>query len=101
MDSTAVHIHFDSLTIWGFEAPRMCNVLAISAKLNVRSGPELTSPSVASLTKGDVVEPLGRSLDGKWINVRVEGSEQAGWITSAKNFMSCTVDVDLLPVIIP
>ncbi len=98
VDSPAVHIHFDALNIWDFDAPKTCNVLSISSKLNVRSGPATTFASIASLSDGDIVEPLGRSPNGEWISIRVEGSDAQGWVANSDQFLSCNVDVNLLPI---
>ena len=96
IDVPTVHVHFDELTIWDFEAPRLCNVRSISSRLNVRSGPDTTFSLVTSIPSGSTLEPLGRSLDGNWISVRVDGSDQTGWV--AENLVTCNVDVDLLSV---
>jgi hypothetical protein len=98
-DSTQTHVHFDTLTIWDYDAPSLCNILSISMKLNVRSGPGTTFPSSSSLSKGDLVEPIGRSPDGKWIKINVQGSGEQGWIADSPQFVSCNKDVSLLPVI--
>jgi hypothetical protein len=100
-DSTQVHIHFDELTIWNFEAPRLCNIAMRGGRLNVRTGPGTTFPPFTSLSEGNALEPLGRSSDGEWLNIRVEGSGELGWITSSGEFVSCNVDVGQLPVIVP
>ena len=41
-------------------------VVAVS-KLGIRSGPGITHPSIGSLRKGDVVEPLG--TEGEWLRI--------------------------------
>ncbi|OHX54284.1 N-acetylmuramoyl-L-alanine amidase [Planococcus salinarum] len=48
------------------------------ASINVRSGPGLAYPVVASMKGGDAVEELSRS--GDWIEVTVSG--ETGWIAS-------------------
>ena len=100
-DTPTVHVHFDKLKIWDFESPRVCSVRAISSRLNVRSGPGTSFSSITSLSEGDIFEPLGLSLNGKWMNVRVEGSEEPGWVANSDKLVSCTVDLNLLPVIGP
>ena len=100
-DIVQAHVHFDSLTISDFEAPLLCKVAAGGTGLNLRSGPGTDADFIFSLPSGEVVEPLGHSRDGQWLNVRVEASGQAGWVNSAGRFVSCNRDIAMLPVIIP
>jgi hypothetical protein len=99
IDSPQTHIHFDDLTIWDFESPGMCTIQT-TAKLNVRSGPGTSFPASLSLSKDDMVEPLGRSTDGQWIQVGLQGREEQGWVSNSPEFVSCNIDVSLLPVIV-
>ncbi len=39
-----------------------------------------------------------RSADGYWINVRVEGGNQVGWVSSTPGLTACNVPVGDLPV---
>jgi len=100
-DIPHVHVHFDSLTIRNVEAPQLiCSVISIA--LNVRSGPSKSfDPPIIFLARGGRMEPLGRSPDGEWIRVKVEGSDQQGWIFNSAEFVSCNVAVADLPVIEP
>jgi hypothetical protein len=98
-DSPQTHIHFDELTVWGFEAPGMCTI-ATSAKLNVRGGPGTNFPASFSLSKGDTVEPLGHSPDGEWIKIGLQEREDQGWIANSPDFVTCNTDINALPVII-
>jgi len=98
-DSPGAHIHFDNLTIQEFKASLSCNVNALT--LNVRSGPSTSFSSFTFLSNGDIIEPLGRSPDGNWIRIRVEGSENEGWVFNSAGFVSCDGDVDILPVLNP
>ena len=100
LDSPTVHIHFDALGVWEFESPRTCTVHATS-RLNVRSGPGTNSASIVSLSEGDILEPVGLSLNGEWISVRIEGIEQPGWVANSEKFVSCNMDLDILPIIGP
>ncbi len=100
-DGKQAHIHFDELTISDFEAPSLCNVIVIGTGLNLRGGPSSTSPFIVSLPAGEPLEPLGHSLDGNWLNVRVEATAQTGWVNSSDKFVSCNRDISLLPIIIP
>lgn len=101
LDNPTVHVHFDELTISDFEAPRTCTVRAISSRLNVRSGPGTTFSTLVSLSEGDILQPLGLSLNGEWMSIRVEGSDQPGWVANSDKLVLCNVDVSLLPVIGP
>lgn len=98
-DSPNTHIHFDALTIRNFEVSLICNVSAVT--LNVRSGPGKTFSSSIFLSNGTTVEPVGISPDGEWIRIKVEGSDDQGWVFNSSSFLSCNADVDLLPVINP
>ncbi|WP_422123082.1 SH3 domain-containing protein [Planococcus sp. X10-3] len=48
------------------------------ASINVRSGPGLSYPVIASMKKGDAVEVVSKS--GDWIEVAISG--ETGWIAS-------------------
>jgi uncharacterized protein YgiM (DUF1202 family) len=100
-DGKQAHIHFDELTISDFEAPSLCKVIVTGTGLNLRGGPGSTSPFIVSLPAGETLEPLGHSLDGNWLNVRVEATAQTGWVSSSDKFVSCNRDSSLLPIIIP
>jgi uncharacterized protein YraI len=67
----------------------------------VRNGPSTTFSSFTFLSNGEIIEPLGRSPDGEWIRIRMEGSENEGWVFNSEEFVSCDGDVDVLPVINP
>jgi hypothetical protein len=95
-DSPNVHIHFDDLTIQTFEALPACTVRALA--LNLRSGPGTKFSSSTFLTQGDAIQPLARTADGQWIKIRLEGSEEQGWVFNSTQFLSCTSDTSLLPV---
>src|SRR6266498_3727984 len=98
-DSPNTHVHFDTLTIRKFEVSVICNVNALT--LNVRSGPGTGFPSSTFLSTGDVVEPIGRSTDDEWIKIKLDGSEDPGWVFNSSEFLSCTPSVELLPVTNP
>ena len=98
-DATNVHVHFDSIAVSDFTAPLVCNVNALT--LNVRSGPGTSFGSSNHLTKGDTVVPVGRSADGTWIQIQFENSSDPGWVYNSKEFVACSSDVQLLPVINP
>lgn len=109
-DETLTHIHYDSLTIREVEPPsiegdtipsttpeRLCTVVVTPA-LNLRSGPGTTYPPLVELPNGVNLEPLARSNDGMWIQVRVVESGQMGWIDAEATYISCNVPVTDLPV---
>jgi len=98
-DSTNTHIHFDKLTIRDFQVSIACNVDALA--LNVRSGPGKAFSSFAFLSNGDTVEPVGRSADNEWIKIKINGTEDQGWVFNSSEFLSCNASVKLLPVINP
>jgi hypothetical protein len=98
-DSAATHIHFNNLTVENFQISLLCNVSAMT--LNVRSGPGTTFSSIAVLSNGDTIEPVGRTADGQWMNIRVAGSEPGGWVFNSPTFETCNADANLLPVVEP
>ena len=98
-DSPNTHIHFDNLTIQNFQVSMLCNVNAMT--LNVRSGPSTTFTSFAVLSNGESVAPVGRSPDGQWIKIKVEGNEAGGWVFNSPTFVACDADPHLLPVVEP
>lgn len=98
-DSPNTHIHFDQLSIRNVEISVACGVSALA--MNVRTGPGKNYGTTGFLSSGDTVEPVGRSEDNQWIKIRVDGSEDGGWIFNSAGFLSCNPSVDLLPVINP
>lgn len=96
-DSAATHIHFDNLTIENFQVSLLCNVSAMT--LNVRSGASTKFSPISVLSNGEAITPVGRSADGEWIQIKVEGSESDGWVFNSPAFVTCDADVDLLPVV--
>ena len=99
LDVPNVHIHFDKLIIRNFEVSIACNVDAQA--LNVRSGPGKAYSSFAFLSNGDSIQPLGRSADNQWIKIKINGTEDQGWVANSSGFLSCNAPVKLLPVIKP
>jgi hypothetical protein len=92
-DSPRAHIHYDSLTIREARPPQQdCTVDA--AALNLRSGPGLAySPPITILPNGTRLEPLARSSDGQWIQIRVQGSDQIGWVAAYSPYIVCNFSV--------
>jgi hypothetical protein len=98
-DSPQTHIHFDDLAISNFEVSVICDVNAPS--LYVRSGPGTHFSSSTFLQTGDTVEPIGRTANNQWIQIKMENNDAQNWIFNSPGFLSCTPDVKLLPVINP
>ena len=97
-DAPNVHIHFDQFTIRKFEVPAACTINAAVA-LNVRTGPSTKFPSSSFLTNGETAEPVGRSADATWIKIKLAKSDSQGWIYYSTEFVTCSMDVNTLPVI--
>ena len=119
-DSPKAHIHYDSLTIQ--EAPEevpafefaqsdsaqtaatspeatsesLCRVVAGS--LNLRSGPGTDYAPITALPNGTRLDPLARSSDALWIQVKELENDQEGWVAAAFAYVSCDVSVPDLPV---
>ncbi len=98
-DISNAHVHFDELTISAFEPSLTCEVKALS--LHVRSGPGTEYPPFTFLGNGDTIAPLGRSEDGEWLFIGLEGNDNHGWIYNSTSFLTCTTAVDNLPVTPP
>ncbi|MEO8393387.1 MAG: SH3 domain-containing protein [Chloroflexota bacterium] len=64
--------------------------------LNVHRFPSDNADRVASLFKGDIVQAVGRSLDGSWFEVRRIGRmNNLGWVVNT------LIDWDFLPETLP
>jgi hypothetical protein len=95
-DSPNTHIHFDTFTVQNVELTLSCAVGG--GTLYVRSGPSKTFPQVAVLGDGDSVQALGISPN-QWIKIRVQGSEEPGWVSYDDGFLKCSPTVDLFPTV--
>jgi uncharacterized protein YraI len=96
-DSPRVHIHYGGITIREVQAPQLaCTV--VTPALNVRGGPGTNYPILTAAARGARLEPLAHSPDGLWLQVRMEGSSQPGWVASSTDLVSCNVPVKDLPV---
>ena len=64
------------------------------------SGPDIAyePPTTTALPSGTQLEPVARSSDALWIQVRVQESGQIGWGAAAVAYVSCDVSVVDLPV---
>jgi len=96
-DSPRAHIHYGTTTIREVETPQLVCAVTTEA-LNIRGGPSLTSMVIMVTQRNARLEPLARSADGYWINVRVEGGNQVGWVSSTPGLTACNVPVGDLPV---
>jgi hypothetical protein len=99
-DVAQAHIHFDDLKIWNYDAPRICNVSSSASSLNVRSGPGKSFPSFTSVQSNVNLEPLGHSPDEKWLKISWNGGDKQGWVSNTDQYISCSVDVATLPIIV-
>jgi SH3 domain-containing protein len=97
-DVTNVHIHFDKLIIRDLALDLVCNISG--GTVNVRTGPGKTYAQIAVLSDGDTVQALGISPN-QWIKIRVNGSNDPGWVSYSEGYMSCTPTVDLFPIVSP
>src|SRR5215207_5780917 len=86
-DSPNTHIHFDTFMIRDLTLSLTCTVVN-DGTLNVRSGPSKTFLQITVISNGDSVEALGKSPDGLWIKINMEGSEVPGWVGVTEGFLS-------------
>jgi hypothetical protein len=97
LDNAKAHVHFDTITIREVEAVQLvCNVVVQS--VNIRSGPGTDFRRLDTLLLGDQFEPLGRTQDRLWIQARVEGSDQVGWVANDKQYAACNVPIEDLAI---
>jgi len=99
LDAESLHVHFDALAIREFKPSLTCTIEAL--KMNVRSGPGNSYVPVNYLSRGDIVEPIGISKDGQWLNIKSEGDGPTGWIAKVTNFVNCNASLDILPIANP
>jgi hypothetical protein len=95
-DSANVHVHFDDLSIQSFETLPACTVNALA--LNVRTGPGTSFASFMFLAMSDTFQPIARTESGNWLKVRIQSSDEAGWVFNSPGFVACSTDTSLLPV---
>ncbi|PJF25734.1 MAG: hypothetical protein CUN53_11290, partial [Phototrophicales bacterium] len=67
----------------------------LPADINVRGGPSETFPSVGRLAAGNVVRPLNRSADGRWVLI----AYNRGFAWVRRDLAFWAVDIDELPVL--
>jgi hypothetical protein len=98
-DAPNVHIHFDDLTITPLELSLTCEVRAQA--LNVRTGPGADFLSTDFLSAGETVDPIGRTADGDWLLIAVDGDNNQSWVFNSAGYLTCNEAVDALPVTPP
>ena len=96
IDSPRVHVHYGTITVREAEAPQLqCTVTTTGLRL--RLGPGTDYPIITYLSGGVRLVPIARSPNGVWIEVRLEGRDQTGWVASSPELVACTVPVGSLP----
>jgi hypothetical protein len=70
------------------EAPAPVQAEVVSWGLNVRSGPGVRYPVIASLVKGDIVPVIEVDPDSGWLHVLLPGGEQSGWVSGKPAYVS-------------
>jgi hypothetical protein len=72
----------------------------VTPVLNLRYGPGTDyDPPIAQLVKDTILTPLGRYIDGTWLQVQVQETHQVGWIRNDDAYVDCkSLNVDSLPV---
>ncbi len=99
-DIPRVHIHFDTLTIAEAQAPNfICQVNV--QRLNLRDGPGIKYPSITAIEFQEKFEPLARSADGSWLEVRMENQFLTGWLKNSDQYFLCSADLADLPIRLP
>jgi len=96
-DNPRVHIHYDTITIREVDVPKESCEIIING-LNVRNGPDTNEPVFHVARYQDKFEPLARSQDSQWLEVRIASTLQVGWVRNLEEYFSCTVPVDDLPI---
>ena len=75
----------------------LCTV--VTQVLNLRFGPGFRyNPPVATLFTGMLLDPLARSPDAHWFQVRVRETGQTGWVSAKPAYLSCNVLTVNLPI---
>jgi hypothetical protein len=76
----------------------------VQQDLNLRNGPGTAyNPPIAILKDGTRLVPIGFNSQGvpsgPWVQVQVEGTSQAGWVSAGAQFVSCNLELASLPVV--
>jgi multidrug resistance efflux pump len=70
------------------EATPMTQAEIISVGLNVRSGPGIDYPVIATLAQGDIVTVIEVDSDTGWLQVRLPTAEKTGWISGSSTYVA-------------
>ncbi|MBE7556525.1 MAG: PD40 domain-containing protein [Anaerolineales bacterium] len=70
----------------------------ITAGLNVRQGPGVNYPAIATVAQGDVLNVTGISANRNWLQI-VTPKGQPGWISAQPEFTRLTGSLDEVPVV--
>lgn len=70
-----------------FETPPSVQAEVIAWGLNVRSGPGINYPIIASLTRGDTVPVVKVEPNSGWLQVRLPTGERTGWISGNPTYV--------------
>lgn len=70
------------------EAPPSVQAEVIAWGLNVRSGPGVNYPIIATLAKGDTVPVINIDPNTGWLQVQLPTSEKSGWISGSPTYVS-------------
>jgi len=97
LDAPNLHIHYDAINVGTFDPRLVCTISAL--QMNIRSGPGTSFTSDTHISKGDVIQPVGVSKDGKWILIKIPDSDQQGWIANVPEYVACNASLEVLPVV--
>lgn len=73
-------------------------VQIITAGLNVRQGPGVNYPAIATAVRGDVLDITGVSANRNWLQI-VTANGQSGWISAQPDFTRLMGSLDAVPVV--
>lgn len=65
--------------------------------LNIRQGPDRTTPSLGKLQPNQTVTVVGRNGDGTWLQIQRPDGAGLGWVSA--EFVTVTGDINTLPVV--
>ncbi len=72
----------------------------VTGQLNVRSGPGVEYSVVTTVSQGNVVNLLGRNVNGTWAYIQT-ATAVVGWVNASSEYISPSVPISSLPVVIP
>lgn len=70
------------------ETPPSVQAEVITWGLNIRSGPGINYPIIATLTKGDTVPVVEVEPNSGWLQVCLPAGEKTGWISGSPTYVS-------------